>query len=353
MEDPDQWFQLLDFLEQEGFDRVFLQLPGVPGRAGRPGEIPIDVESLRPLVASLNSHGMKTYALDGAPHYALPVYHEGVLRTIDHVARYNLAVEPQERFFGVRFDIEPYLLPGFHGPNRSEILTELLQLTAASVQRAHESDMLYGADIPFWYDAPSEGSFQQVTVEYEGVEKPVSEHILDLVDDVSIMDYRTEAHGADGTIRHGLGELSHAERLGKPLFIGIETSPLSDELLIDFQGEPNEGGPPVSLGSPLVALGQAGDSAHAAYLSGSSDPKARSEALSSWTDRAGIGLEGVSWWPVGNQVEVPASKISFSGQDPRILDRVLRDTAEEFGGYAAFAGFAFHHALSYKRLLGR
>jgi hypothetical protein len=269
------------------------------------------------------------------------------------VAGYNRAVEPHERFIGVRFDIEPYLLPGFGGPKRSEYLTELLRLTAVSVQRAHEAGLLYGADIPFWYDAPSELTYQPVRVEFEGVEKPVSEHILDLVDDVSIMDYRTEAHGADGTIRHGLGELEYAEQVGKSVFIALETFPVPDEMLMDIGGEPRRGLPSESLERPLVVAAQVGDSVRVAYLPGWPGRSGLPEAFDSWVGELPEGSSSLFWWPVGLTIDVPAGKVSFAGQDPGRLRRVMEATALEFSGYRAFAGFAIHHALSYRDFLGR
>jgi hypothetical protein len=304
-------------------------------------------------MASLSARGIKVYALDGAPFYARPEFHAGVLQTIENVAEYNREVDPHERFFGVRFDIEPYLLPGFHGPNRSELLTDLLQITAASVDRAHQDGLAYGADIPFWYDAPAEKTFETVQVEFRGRDKPVSEHILDLVDDVSIMDYRTEAHGADGTIRHGGGEIRYAEQIGKSVFIGVETLPVPDEVLIDFGGEPRRGLPSTMAGSGLVVLGHAGDSVHVALVSEPPDPDATRMALEAWLHRAQVSPEDVVWWPVVRSVEVPAEKISFADLDSARLEQVLRATAEEFRAYGAFAGFAIHHALSYRRLVRR
>jgi hypothetical protein len=50
LETPSRMSSLFDFLESSGFDRVFLQLPGIPDRPSRPGELAIDIEAMRPLV---------------------------------------------------------------------------------------------------------------------------------------------------------------------------------------------------------------------------------------------------------------------------------------------------------------
>jgi hypothetical protein len=344
--------EVLDFLELHGFDNVFLQLPGIPGASRVLGEVPVDIESMRPLVGAFNARGIKVYALDGFARYALPEYHAGVLKTIDHVVRYNAEVTPDERFYGIRYDIEPYLLPEFHGPGRDRILTLLLDITRESVERSNRAGMVYGVDIPFWYDALSEETSERVTVSYGGVEKPVSEHLIDLVDNIAIMDYRTVAYGADGTVRHGTGEMEYASAVGKPVFIGLETFALPDETLLDFRGPTQPGLPVEPPVNSYVVIGMASDSVHAAFVSDPAlDPEGRAE-LVHWMEGIGLAWADVAWWPIDRRVEVPASKITFAGQDPADLEKVIRATTEAFRGYDAFAGFAIHFVRSYMEFLG-
>jgi hypothetical protein len=342
--------ELLGFLDRDGFDRVFLQLPGIPTVPSEPGELRIDTEAMRSLIAAFTERSMQVYALDGYALYALPEFHAGVLATVDHVVRYNQQVLEHERFFGVRYDIEPYLMPAFHGPDRASVLEGLLQLTAASGVRAHAGGLVYGADIPFWYDALSEETYEPVTVEFDGAAKPVSEHIIDLVDDVAIMDYRTTAHGADGTVRHGTGELEYAASQHKSVFIALETFELPDEVLLDFRGAPEAGFPDTLPAEPIVAVVSSGDSLHVAYLA--AEP-GRRDTMRSWLSRHALDAQRLLWWPVSRRVEVPADKITFAGHDAERLDQVMRATAEEFQRYPSFAGFAIHYAQSYMELVGR
>ncbi|MDH3455686.1 MAG: hypothetical protein OER90_02490 [Gemmatimonadota bacterium] len=350
---PDRRTSLLGFLEQEGVDHVFLQLTGVPGRPSLPGELAIDADAMRPLVAAFTARGIRVYALDGYARYALPEFREGVLATIDHVAQYNRRVLPHERFYGVRYDIEPYLLPAFHGPNRARLLTGLLELTAASVERAHAAGLVYGADIPFWYDALSEETQEPVTVEFGGAVKPVSEHVIDLVDDVAIMDYRTTAYGADGIVRHGSAELRYAATRGKSVFIALETFALPDETLLDFRGEPNVGQPAAFLPEPMVVVAAGTDSIYVALLQEPAAGNTPPEALEHWIAQHQLDPRMLWWWPVSKRVHVPAGKITFANHDPHLLDQVMRATTEEFRRYDSFAGFAIHYAQSYRALLGR
>jgi hypothetical protein len=324
----------------------------VPGRRGARGAVAIDAATLRPLVAALNRLDIRVYALDGDPHYALPRLHAGVLETVDNVIRYNREVREDERFFGIRYDIEPYILPGFNGSSRELLLDGLLQITAASVARARAAGLRYGADIPFWYDAPAEYTYERVTAEFGGVSKPVSEHIIDLVDDVSIMDYRTVAYGADGTVRHASGELAYAQRQGKPVFVGLETGELPDEVLLDFRGEPRRGIAREAPQGEFVVLAADADSVHVLHVAAEAqrDSAATAELVHHLAQR-GLEAGEVWWWPVSRRVEVPADKITFARHDARRLETVLQQTAAAFQRYTSFAGFALHFAQSYRDLL--
>jgi hypothetical protein len=343
---------LLDALEQEGFDRVFLQLPDNPERRGVPGEVTIDAEVLRPLVAELNRRGMRVYALDGFARYAFPEFHAGVLQTVDHVIRYNRDVDADERFFGIRYDIEPYVLPAFHGPFRDQLLRNLLHVTARSVDRARRAGLIYGVDIPFWYDALAEETSEQIAVEWDGVTKPVSEHLIDLVDDVSIMDYRTTAYGADGTIRHATGELAYATEQGKPVFVGLETSELPDEVLLEFRGEPRHGLLDTPSPGPFLILSPAGDSVHVLLVEeGTTGDDSTHVEIARWFEDRGLDPRRLWWWPITRRVEVPAGKITFARHGADRLREVMDGTAAEFERYPSFAGFALHFAESYLALL--
>ena len=165
----------IQFLVDQGVTTVFLQIPDGPEARRALGEGVIDRERLPDLLALLNSVNIRVCALDGAPRFVEPAYHDGVVQTVRNVAAYNDAVAENKRFYGVRYDIESYLLPGFHGPGRTRILTELLTLTERIVVEVHQANLRVGLDIPFWYDAPSERTFKNVALEWKGRVQPAFE----------------------------------------------------------------------------------------------------------------------------------------------------------------------------------
>ena len=57
----------------------------------------------------------------------------------------------------------------------------------------------------------------------------MSDRVIDLVDTVAIMDYRTEAGGSNGTVAHAADELAYATRVGKTVQVALETTFIPDE----------------------------------------------------------------------------------------------------------------------------
>lgn len=334
------------FLARQGVDFVFLQIPDGPEWRRAPGERILEPDHIRPLVARLSAAGIRVYALDGAAWFANPPYHDGVVKTVEHVVAYNAAVAPEERFYGVRYDIEPYLLPGFHGPARDRILSNFLTLVERIVKTAHAGDLAVGLDIPFWYDAPNERTFAKVNVEWNGVTRPASHQLIDLVDDVSIMAYRTTGYGADGTISHSESEVRFAAEHGKRVFIGLETAPLPDEILLRFWDAPRRGFTDAPANVDRLLFVPAGDSIQVIWSAAGS---ARADLESVLAP--GADLETATWWPVRRKVDVPAAKLTFSEMSPRRLEDVQIETAFELSKYPSFAGFALHHAVSWRTLL--
>lgn len=344
--------ELIGFLRAERFDVVFLQLPDSAGGTRLPGEIVPDGAGLRPVVGALQAAGIRVYALDGYKRYALREYHEGVLRTIDHVARYNEAVPPAERFDGIRHDIEPYIMPGFDGPQREPILVQFLEIAARSAERARAAGLHYGVDIPFWYDAPDPDTGEPALVTFRGTRRPASEHIIDIADDVAILDYRTSAWGADGTIRHAEGELGYAASAGKPVLVGLETAPLADEELIDFAGEPvTDPGSIDEARGAIVLSSLAADSVRIAFVA--ADLLGDADALGAALQQAGVDASHALWWPVRSRTPVPADRLSFARRGESALQRTMEETVLGLSASPAFAGFAIHEARTYRALVGR
>ncbi len=326
-------------LDRGGFDQVYLQLPsdtGVPARLAPEA-------GLRSLVAAIAGLGLSVRALDGHATFVETENRPRVLATIADVAAYNAAVPVGERFDGVHYDVEPYLLPGFGGPRRDEILRRYVELVAAMAVLARRHGLLLGVDLPFWYDAPDEWSGEMLTVGFAGRRRPVVEHVIDLADYVTLMDYRTRAYGPDGVLAHAAGELAYAARVGKKVYLGLETGELADEQYLDFDGPARPGLPPAGSEGEWTVVAHHGDAA-TVYLVPAGGLGELGRRLADRT--------GVLHWPVGGRVDVPAAKLTFADLGGAALAAVMRQVGHELSATPSFAGFALHHYGSLGRLRG-
>lgn len=322
--------RLASFVSRAGVDVVFLQVPS-PGPAG----------PLADLVSDLAALAVRVYALDGFAGYALPRYRPEAMAVVDRVVRYNASVPEAARFHGFRHDIEPYLLPGFHGPRREALLRGYLEVATGSARRVRDAGMVYGLDIPFWYDVPGSLTLEPVTVTWNGSRKTVSEHAIDLADDVAVMAYRTAAWGADGTLAHAEGELAYADRVGTAVYVGLETAPLPDETRVEFRGELRETAPRSREDEARVAVRLRGDSADVSYLP---------PGMPLGPDQRGASSTALTW-EVTSRTAVPASKLTFAERDAAALARVMEGTTAALSRHASFIGFAIHHWESHRTVL--
>lgn len=243
--------RLVSFCRDHQIGEVFLQLlPPPPGRHRKAR----DLAPMLPLVQELHRNGIRVDALDGDPHFALPKHHARVLDTIRAVIHSNRRAPAQGRFDGIRFDNEPYLLPGFAGPNKEAILRSYLELLKRARFLTRRHKLRLGADIPFWFDGRTR--FEEAIAALDG--RPLSELVIDRVDNVAIMAYRTNVYGPDGVIAHSLDEIEYAERRGKSIYVALETIQLPDETLQEFaEGEQQ---------SDLLLLSPAGGGTNASDL---------------------------------------------------------------------------------------
>jgi hypothetical protein len=336
----------LDFVARRRITRVYLALPPAKGRAPDAGFVPFDGAALAPLIVALRKGGAEVDALDGDPAYALGPNHEGVLRTVARVVDYNRSAEPAARFHGVHYDIEPYLLPGFQGPAREDILESYLELLDGLAREAHRGDLAVGVDVPFWLDAPFGETGRPLEAVHRGVQRTVLEQILSMVDEVTVMDYRTAALGPDGAVAHAVGEITAASGSGVKVWVGLETGPIADEDVVTFGPEPAAGGPR-QTGGASVAVEVLGQGRVRVWLV----PAGGGATLSADLEREGRDAASLLYWPVRAVTRVPGTKLSFHDLDASHLESAADTLAAHLRSLPAFAGLAYHDYASLRKLL--
>jgi len=184
-------------------------------------------ERVREFVKWAHENGYQVHACIAGgtvpPYYgALAPFHGYAIREMEKVINYNLSSAPEERFDGVNVDIEPYILPEFRA-QKPEVQLQYLDILQKMIERRDTAGihLPFGPAIPRWFD--SSDVAQDIT--WNGETKWLSEHVQDMSDYISIMDYRDTADGSAGIIVQAQGELDYAASIGKPgsVVVGVET----------------------------------------------------------------------------------------------------------------------------------
>jgi hypothetical protein len=397
--------ELFKFCQEYGINELFFQLqyrfvnedsPLVSCQLKYPDE-------QRAFLKEANKRGIKVHALDGYPEFALLPWHPKVLAQVKAIIEFNKKGRPDERYYGIHLDNEPYQLLGFGEPGQKQkILKEFLDLNKKCMEliEKSETNLVFGVDVPFWWDEKDSTGKNPYTIEYNGEVKPVIYHLIDMLDNVGIMDYRDRADGADGIIRHGLGEIEYAAKKGKNIYIGVETFKYKPIKIFFLAGMPRSEfsskmkktnlGFKSQIGRFKIRLLDDGVNLHAGLaftpdLNGKINSEFKTALLelgssfsqNVWLDRK-RELDSILFdaeWKIGQMpeyegfeireikddkrkilyvgfevTEVMLEKITFAGYPKSYLDKQLRQAALFFSSYPSFYGFAIHYYKTYKEM---
>jgi len=325
--------ELLAFLEMERLDRVFLQLPATVGDST--GQRSLVADGLASLVVSLHARGIGVVAMEGGAEFARPGQHAALANIIRAVGDYNRRAAADARFDGIHLDVEPYLLPGFGGMRRAEIVSSYLAMLSAVREQCRADSLSLAVDIPFWFDIGDAGDTSST----------ILDRVLPLVDEICVMSYRTTVAGENGIIALAQDEVEAAAAAGKRVWIAIETSPLPDEHLFTISGPPRRGLPSQSAETYLVAFYDHGDSADVFF-----SPGIRLNDLREMLGKEGRSDASVSVWDRSYLSPLPAKNITFAHRTRAEVNTAIRSLRKRFRAVPGFAGIAVHHWGSFRLL---
>ncbi len=219
--------KLLRFAKKEGINTLWCQIHTAWSKNGTRAKIK-DEAKWASFLSEAHQNGIKVHALDGERSYALKQNHPKMLSQAKAIIAFNRKRPPAERFDGIHHDNEVYLTEAWkEGPAKQRLILKDALVLAKKLQRLLQKadvGLVYGVDIPFWYDQTkrSEGGGFELT--FGGTYATAAEHFIRLCDNVGIMDYRNFARGTDGIIYHGRQEVAIASRLKKKsIILGVET----------------------------------------------------------------------------------------------------------------------------------
>lgn len=272
--------------QNAGCSRVLIQMPAVS-----------EDETLWASYATLfpfaNAGHIEAFALDGYPE---AIQEPEVLAA---KVKRLLALVHWDAIAGVQVDIEPYLVPGFFadvsGPRR--YLDTIDQLKKAIAGHTRLSVVM-----PFWFTSPT----------VQG--RPIAYSVIDRVDEVAIMSYRTELDEiqaiADDTLRYGtLAQV--------PVWLAVETTPLPVERHVVLRRE----------GRREFADAYVDDDRHRLVM----EPPPRSVD----TPRRLV------WFRVHHRVTVRPERVTFAGRSRTEVRAMVKAIAQETR-HRSLAGVLIH-----------
>ncbi len=176
----------------------------------------------------LHENNISVHALAGDPRWALEKYHNRCLEWVKSCLEFNNDSKSPERFDGIHSDVEPYLVGKQWEADNKGVLIQYIQMNKNMSEYIKQSgqQVTLAADVPFWYDDDV-----NMWVEYNNKISPANYHILDIMDEIAVMDYRNFAEGENGSITLARNEIGYAGRINKKVYIGQETQ---DNLTPDY-----------------------------------------------------------------------------------------------------------------------
>ena len=108
-------------------------------------------EEYRHFVGAAHQQGISVHALNGQPDWA---YEEGRRQGMERWPGWKRTIgrAPEEKFEGVQFDVEPYVLRRW-GREQAQVVEEWSANMEVWVQEAKRQGLTFSAAVPFWLDS--------------------------------------------------------------------------------------------------------------------------------------------------------------------------------------------------------
>ncbi|WP_245203582.1 copper amine oxidase N-terminal domain-containing protein [Ammoniphilus resinae] len=194
--------QVLEFARNNHLDSIYLQ-----------ADRDVDESFYRMFISRATDQGMEVEALGGAPRWVKKENQHEIMKHLEWVNTYNTSARSNEKFAGLHFDIEPYLLDDW-GTKRENVLQKWVDTIRLIEKETRGMGLKVAYDVPFWiyqYDLPGDGS-------------SLSAWLLERADQLVIMDYRNFALGRNGIVENARPILEEAVKLGKQVIVAVDSA---------------------------------------------------------------------------------------------------------------------------------
>jgi hypothetical protein len=243
------------------------------------------------LLKRASQSGIEIFALDGYPE---AIYEPEAL--IEKIVRLRTLLA-EGHWAGLQLDIEPYLLPRFSDPGDYRLYLHVIDtIKAALGDRTRLSIVM-----PFWFSAK--------TVNH----RPLDFEVMDRVDEVALMSYRTDVEDLQDLTEH---TLRYGDVIDVPVWLAVETRSLPVDRHVTLIREP------------------------------------RRDLANAYVDRAGRRLvltppppEHKEGFRIAHQVTIRPERLTFAGKNRRDVNAAL-NTIFAFP-HTSLAGVLIHDMPGY------
>jgi hypothetical protein len=179
-------------------------------------------QELRKFLVAAHQRRLRVEFLCGDPAWAKAENHAEALSNLKAVLDFNKNGKPDERFDGFQYDVEPYILKEWPSETLTRDFLALLDKARDEI-KASKSKLIIGAAIPRFFHNELTGHLDR--------------KVLDRVDYIALMDY---VDSSERLITDAAPEIEYAGKIGKKVWIGVETQELKDEPRATFYALGND-----------------------------------------------------------------------------------------------------------------
>lgn len=205
---PEKWNEFHTFAEQKNITRAFVFVG--KDKIEKPSEFN----------NFLYQTTLETQITLDNYEWAYPENHAQAHQMVDSILGFYNSHGKPTQLKGIHSDIEPHVLMNWEH-DRTQISLNYLKIHKEISEKAHQNGLELSVAMPVWWN-----TFE---ITFEGKTKKFSEHVIDIVDEVVMMDYRDFAIGELGLIESIEPEASYAKKAEKKITLGVETQNLPHE----------------------------------------------------------------------------------------------------------------------------
>lgn len=182
---------------------------------------PAAAAGARAFLGAAHARGIRVIYLCGDPSWARPSKEAQGLDYLSSVLNFNAAGQPDQRYDGIAYDVEPYLSPEWPAQALQDGYVDLYEKSMQAIRSSGRTLPLV-AIIPRWFSNPN----------LNGLDRK----IIDRSDAIVIMDY---VDTAERLVSGAAAELEDAASAKKLVWVAVETGQLKDEPRATFFGRTN------------------------------------------------------------------------------------------------------------------